>query len=58
MVYTNFILFFVSGMSMLKVLRAPGATHALGLAAAPLLLFAVVYGLLLFRGPFDSPRNV
>lgn len=56
MVYTNFILFFVGGLSMLKAWQAPGAPRMLGFAAAPVLLLAVGYGVLLFRGPLDQPR--
>ncbi len=41
----------------LALLFAPGAPGMLGLAAAPVLLLALGYGVLLFRGPLDRPRD-
>jgi hypothetical protein len=54
LVYTNFVLWFVSAMSMVRVVLAPAPTMATWLFAVVTSVFAVVYAALLFRGPFDA----
>ena len=55
-VYANFVLFFIGGLGLLGAARHGGASPALWWVAVPMLVFAVVYGALLFRGPFDQLR--
>ncbi len=53
LVSTNFVLYFVSALSMVRVLRAPGTAVGAWILAVPMCAFAVAYGALMFRGPFD-----
>lgn len=50
-VVTNAVLYFVSAASALRALPSGGTR--LWLVAAPATVLAVVYGALMFRGPFD-----
>jgi hypothetical protein len=52
-VTTNAVLYFVSAMALLKIVTRPGISAAVWLLAVPFLLFAGVYGWLMFRGPFE-----
>lgn len=56
-VFTNFVLYGIGALALLKTLQGPGGTHALWFFAAPTMVFAVVYGSLLFRGLFDPLRD-
>lgn len=48
----NLVLYVVSALALLKVSEA---TLALRAIAVPFVVMAAVYGVLLFRGPFDRP---
>lgn len=52
-VATNLTLFTISALGSLKALGAGAAAPVVGVVAVPMTLFAVVYGALLLRGPFD-----
>jgi hypothetical protein len=52
-VYPNFVLFLVSALVLVRVVLRPGMPAVIWLFAAPFFVLAVVYALLLFRGPFD-----
>jgi hypothetical protein len=52
-VLANLVLYFVGGLTLIRALQDPAASRALWLVAAPALGLAVVYGVLLLRGPFD-----
>ena len=54
LVYTNFVLYLVSALSMLRVVTAPGATWGAWLLAVPMCVLAAAYAALMFRGPFDA----
>jgi hypothetical protein len=51
-VFANLVLYVVSALSLLRALLA-GAPAALWLILIPMAAFAVAYGALLLRGPFD-----
>src|SRR4051812_12424399 len=53
-VLVNLVLYFVSGLSLLRVLAASAAPAPLWAVAVPIALLALVYAALLLRGPFDS----
>jgi hypothetical protein len=53
-VLANLIVYFVSGLSLLRVLFANPASLTLWLALAPAAVLAAAYGILLVRGPFDA----
>jgi hypothetical protein len=53
LVLANLTLYFVGAMVMLRAVREPDATRALWWIAVPLAVLAVVYGVLLLRGPLD-----
>jgi len=53
MVFANLVLYFVGALWMLRALGAPGVPRVLWAVAIPLSLLAVVYGVLLMRGPLD-----
>ncbi|MEO7361104.1 MAG: hypothetical protein ABI120_12305 [Gemmatimonadaceae bacterium] len=53
-VYSNVMLFVVSALGVFKAALAPNASPILWLIVGPVAVFALVYGVLLFRGPFDS----
>ena len=55
-VVANLALYFVSALSMLRALLGGGVPATSWLVAAPAAVLAVVYGALLFRGPFDALR--
>ncbi|MBC7842745.1 MAG: hypothetical protein H7099_10550 [Gemmatimonadaceae bacterium] len=53
LVYTNFMLYFVSALSMVRVVFSPAVMWGVWLLAAPMLVLAMTYAALLFKGPFD-----
>lgn len=53
-VYTNVMLYLVMATSLARPLLTVGTSTKLWVVAGPAAVFAVVYGLLLFRGPFDA----
>jgi hypothetical protein len=53
-VCANFVLFFVSAMSMTRVVRSPPVPWGAWLLAGVFFAMAAVYAALLFRGPFDA----
>ena len=57
MVLANLVLYFISALALLRAAPRAEASGALWLAAAPAAAMAVVYGLLLLRGPFDLGRD-
>jgi hypothetical protein len=57
-VLTNAALYFIAAMVLLKVVRQPEAPAALWLVIVPVVLFAGIYGWLLFRGPLDRDFEI
>ena len=53
-VLTNAALYFIAATVLIKIVIKPGAPAALWLLVLPATAFAVIYGWLLFRGPFAS----
>ncbi len=53
LVYTNFVLYLVSGLSMVRVVTVPGASAGAWGLAVPMCALAIAYAALMFRGPFD-----
>ena len=53
-VYTNVMLYVVMITSMARPLFIAGTSPKLWMVAGPAAVFAVAYGVLLFRGPFDA----
>jgi hypothetical protein len=51
-VFANLLLYFVSALSLLRVVLG-GGPAVLWLMLVPMAAFAVAYGALLLRGPFD-----
>jgi hypothetical protein len=51
-VFANLVLYFVSALSLLRVVLG-GGPAVLWLMLVPMTAFAVAYGALLLRGPFD-----
>jgi hypothetical protein len=54
LVYSNFVLYLISALSLVRVIATPSAPRALLVLAVPMVLFAIVYAALLLRGPFDT----
>jgi hypothetical protein len=52
-VMANLVLYFVGATSLVRPLLRAGAPAAMWLVFAPFALLALVYGVLLYRGPFD-----
>jgi hypothetical protein len=52
-VYTSFVLYLVSATSMVGRLRGANATGAVWILASVFSVFALAYGALMLRGPFD-----
>lgn len=52
-VAANAVTYFIGATSLLKAAIRPGQPASLWLLAAPLILFAALYGWLLLRGPFE-----
>ena len=52
-VLANTALYFVSAMVLLQAARPPAASRAVAVMIVPFGVFAVAYGWLLFRGPFE-----
>ena len=53
LVTTNFVLYLVSALSMVRVVTVPGAGWGAWLLTIPMCAFAAAYAALMFRGPFD-----
>ena len=56
-VLANLVLYLIGALALLKALQGPEASGALWFFAAPTTVLAMVYGALLFRGPFDPLRS-
>ncbi|MEO7996917.1 MAG: hypothetical protein ABI852_05705 [Gemmatimonadaceae bacterium] len=56
-VYSNVLLFVVTALGVLKPALAAGASPLLWLIVGPAMIFALVYGALLLRGPFDALKQ-
>ena len=54
LVYSNFVLYLISALSLVRVVTTPAAPRVLWVIAVPMMIFAVVYATLLMRGPFDA----
>jgi hypothetical protein len=52
-VMANLVLYVISALSLFRVLWSGRATQGLWFVLAPTAVFAVAYGALLLRGPFD-----
>ena len=52
-VMANAVLYFIAAMVLLKVVVRGDAPAVLWLVFAPAMLFAGIYGWLMFRGPFE-----
>jgi hypothetical protein len=57
LVYTNFVLYLVSGLSLGRAMLAPGAAWGMWLLTVPMCALAVAYAAFMFRGPFDPLPN-
>ena len=57
LVYSNFVLYLISALSLVRVAITPTASRALWVLAVPMVIFAVVYAVLLLRGPFDALQD-
>lgn len=53
LVSTNFVVYVVSALSMVRVVSTPGAVSGAWLLTVPMCVLAVAYAALMFRGPFD-----
>ena len=53
-ILTNAILYFVSAMVLLKIAALPGVSAVLVAFAVVSVVFALLYGWLMFRGPFPG----
>jgi hypothetical protein len=56
-VLANLVTYLIAALSLLKPLQGPLASPGLWLLAVPAMVLAIAYGALLFRGPFDLPRD-
>jgi hypothetical protein len=56
-VFANVVLYFVSALSLLRVLVGGSARPALWAACVPAVVLAAAYAALLLRGPFDQLRR-
>jgi hypothetical protein len=54
-VYANVVLWVVTGLGVVKSAMVPGASVWLWAVVVPAEVFAGVYGVLMFRGPFGVP---
>jgi hypothetical protein len=52
-VLANLVLYFVGALSLLRALAVPGVPRALWGLVVPTTVLALVYGVLLLRGPLD-----
>ena len=57
LVYSNFVLYLISALSLVRVAITPTASRAPLVLAVPMVIFAVVYAALLLRGPFDALQD-
>lgn len=53
-VYANLLMFTITALGVLRAANAPAASPWLWAIVAPCGLLAVMYALLMFRGPFDK----
>lgn len=53
-VYSNVMLFVVTALGVFRAALVAQASPMLWLVVGPSAIFALVYGVLLFRGPFDA----
>lgn len=56
-VLANLVTYLIAGLSLLKPLQGPSSSGLLWFLAVPATVLAIAYGALLFRGPFDLPRD-
>lgn len=54
LVATNCVLYFVSAMSLVRVVTAPEVPWGVWALAVSMFVMAAVYAALMFRGPFDA----
>lgn len=57
MVLANLALYFISALSLLRVVLSRGAPPVMWLPVAVAGALAVAYGVLLLRGPFGAPEQ-
>jgi hypothetical protein len=57
-VLANFVLYFISALSLLRALPRASASPMAWAIVAPAAVLAIVYGALLMRGPFDALQAV
>jgi hypothetical protein len=53
-VFANLVLYFVGSLSLLRALAGSAAPPVLWVVCVPAAIMAIMYGTLLFRGPFDA----
>ena len=53
-VYSNFVLYLVSALSLMRALIVSSTPRGAWVLAVPMFMFALVYAALLVRGPFDA----
>ncbi|MEP6835273.1 MAG: hypothetical protein ABJB74_17940 [Gemmatimonas sp.] len=53
-VYSNVLLFTIAALGVVRAALLPGASPWLWVVVVPSGIFAILYGALLLRGPFDS----
>lgn len=56
-VFANLVTYVVGALALLKPLQAPATSPALWFLAVPMVVLAIAYGALLFRGPFGSRQG-
>lgn len=54
LVYSNFMLYLVSALSLARVLASGAAPRGVWVLAVLMSIFAVAYAVLLLKGPFDA----
>ena len=57
-VATNAVLYFVTAMVLVKIIRSAETATAMWILVAPAVLFAGIYAWLLYRGPFQHDLEV
>ena len=57
-VATNAVLYFIMAMVLLKIIARRDAPAALWLIVVPVVLFAGIYGWLLYRGPIERDFEI
>lgn len=58
LVLANLILYFISTMVLLRALRDPETAPVLWWIAAPHVVMAIVYGVVLFKGPVGGRKQI